>query len=102
MLAKGGHLASDLLTDVLAEPGGAVTRWESERIDTRHIHGTGCTLASGIACGLAVGLSLPKAISRARDFVRHAILTAPGYGAGHGPMGHALGVVPFDDIHRKI
>ena len=101
VLAKGGHLASDRLTDVLAEPGGAVTRWESERIDTPHTHGTGCTLASAIACGLASGLSLAEAISRARTFVRCAILAAPGLGAGHGPMGHALGVVPFDYIHRK-
>ena len=77
-------------------------RWESERIDTRHTHGTGCTLASAVASGLAAGLSLTDSISRARDFVRRAILAAPGFGAGHGPMGHALGVVPFDDIHRKI
>jgi len=102
VLAKGGHLASERLTDVLAEPGGLVTRWESDRIDSRHTHGTGCTLASAIACGLASGLSLTDSIGRARDFVRHAILAAPGLGAGHGPMGHALGAVPFDDIHRKL
>ena len=62
VLAKGGHLASDRLTDVLARARRRVTRWESERIDTRHTHGTGCTLASAIACGLASGLSLTEAI----------------------------------------
>jgi hydroxymethylpyrimidine/phosphomethylpyrimidine kinase len=101
ILAKGGHLPSDALTDALAEPGGALTRWESERIDTSHTHGTGCTLASAIASGLARGLSLKEAIARGRTFVRLAIRAAPGYGAGHGPMGHALGTVPFEHIHRK-
>ncbi|MGZ8336253.1 MAG: bifunctional hydroxymethylpyrimidine kinase/phosphomethylpyrimidine kinase [Allosphingosinicella sp.] len=101
VLAKGGHLPSDRLTDVLAEPGGAVTRWTSTRIDTPHTHGTGCTLASGIAVGLAADFDLKQAIGRARDYVRAAILAAPGIGAGHGPMGHALGVVPVEHIHRK-
>jgi hydroxymethylpyrimidine/phosphomethylpyrimidine kinase len=98
VLAKGSHLPGDTLTDVLAEPDGVLIRWESERIDTPHTHGTGCTLASGIACGLAEGLNLAQAIARARDYVRRAIRAAPGFGAGHGPMGHALGVVPFDEI----
>jgi hydroxymethylpyrimidine/phosphomethylpyrimidine kinase len=30
--------------------------------------------------------------------VRIAILSAPGLGQGHGPLGHHLGVVPFDEI----
>jgi len=30
--------------------------------------------------------------------VRIAILSAPGLGGGHGPLGHALGVNPFDEI----
>jgi hydroxymethylpyrimidine/phosphomethylpyrimidine kinase len=101
VLAKGGHLAGAELTDVLAEPDGSVTRWRSERIDTRHTHGTGCTLASAIATGLGAGDDLKTAIGRARDYVRSAILAAPGFGAGHGPMGHALGAVPLESIHRK-
>ncbi|TVV74911.1 bifunctional hydroxymethylpyrimidine kinase/phosphomethylpyrimidine kinase [Sphingomonas solaris] len=70
--------------------------WSAERIDTIHDHGTGCTLASGIATGLGAGLSLPDAIERARAYVRAALIAAPGYGAGHGPMGHGLGGVLFD------
>jgi len=62
--------------------------WHAERIDTIHDHGTGCTLASAIATGVAQGMTLPDAISRARDFVRAALLAAPGLGQGHGPMGH--------------
>ena len=59
------------------------------RIDTRHTHGTGCTLASAIATGLGEGLDIVEAIERARAFVRAALLAAPGFGKGHGPLGHA-------------
>jgi hydroxymethylpyrimidine/phosphomethylpyrimidine kinase len=71
----------------LIEPDGSETIWEDQRIDTRHNHGTGCTLASAIATGLGAGMALPDAISRARTYVRRALLAAPGLGAGHGPMG---------------
>ncbi|WP_129791110.1 bifunctional hydroxymethylpyrimidine kinase/phosphomethylpyrimidine kinase [Sphingosinicella sp. CPCC 101087] len=102
VLAKGGHLAGDPVVDVLARPDGALCRWTSPRLETRHSHGTGCTLASGIACGLAQGLDLEDSISRARDYLQAALRAPPGLGAGHGPMGHALGTVPFEHIHRKI
>lgn len=98
VLAKGGHLPGDELVDLLIHPGGRVTRWSDSRIDTKHTHGTGCTLASALATGLGAGLSLDDAVARARAYVRAAILAAPGFGQGNGPMGHALGVVPFDAI----
>ncbi|WP_114951834.1 bifunctional hydroxymethylpyrimidine kinase/phosphomethylpyrimidine kinase [Sphingosinicella terrae] len=101
ILAKGGHLTEAPLTDLLADPRGSVRRWTSERIDTRDSHGTGCTLSSAIATGLGRGLSLVDAVSLARDYVRACMLAAPGFGHGHGPMGHALGRVPVEDIHRK-
>ena len=88
LLVKGGHAEGETVTDRLIEPGeGEVARWEAPRIDTRHTHGTGCTLASAIATGLAQGMPLEPAIARARDFVRLSLLDAPGLGQGHGPMG---------------
>ncbi|MDQ4419792.1 bifunctional hydroxymethylpyrimidine kinase/phosphomethylpyrimidine kinase [Sphingobium sp. DEHP117] len=87
LLVKGGHGTSDLLTDRLIAADGAETLWQDARIDTLHTHGTGCTLASGIATGLAQGMSLPDAIARARAYVRAALSCAPGLGQGHGPMG---------------
>ncbi|HEX8257228.1 MAG TPA: bifunctional hydroxymethylpyrimidine kinase/phosphomethylpyrimidine kinase, partial [Allosphingosinicella sp.] len=60
VLAKGGHLPGDLLTDLLVDAAGEVIRFQSPRIDSRHTHGTGCTLASGIACGLGAGLPLAE------------------------------------------
>ena len=98
VLVKGGHAAGDLVEDRLVNADGGETAWRNPRIDTRHHHGTGCTLASGIATGLAAGMPLVESIGRAIDFVRAALACAPGLGAGHGPMGHALGRVPFEVV----
>lgn len=102
VLAKGGHLSPapagqagaatgepcDLVTDHLILPDGTDLAWTDPRIESRHTHGTGCTLASAVAEGLGRGLPLPDAITRARRFVRIALREAPGLGSGHGPMGH--------------
>ncbi len=95
VLVKGGHAESETVTDRLVADDGE-TSWSNPRIVTRHSHGTGCTLASGIATGLAAGMPLADAIDRAIAFVRAALAAAPGLGEGHGPMGHALGKIPFD------
>jgi hydroxymethylpyrimidine/phosphomethylpyrimidine kinase len=101
VLAKGGHLPGEEIVDLLVGADGVARRWAGPRIHTSSTHGTGCTLASGIATGLGAGLGMEAAIGRARDYVRAALGAAPGFGAGHGPMGHALGAVPFELIHRK-
>jgi hydroxymethylpyrimidine/phosphomethylpyrimidine kinase len=88
-LMKGGHATGEDVEDWLITPDHA-TRFTARRLQTRHTHGTGCTLASAIACGIAQGLSLPAAIDRARAYVWEAIRTAPGYGQGHGPLNHAV------------
>ncbi len=88
LLMKGGHIDSPRVIDILMTPVSE-TRFDSGRIDSRHTHGTGCTLASACATGLAQGLGLEAAVARARDYLRGAILHAPGFGAGHGPLNHA-------------
>ena len=87
VLVKGGHLPGDEVADWLLT-GDAEHRFASPRIATRHTHGTGCTLASAIACGLAKGLPLVEAVAAGRDYVQSAIRAAPGFGQGHGPLGH--------------
>jgi hydroxymethylpyrimidine/phosphomethylpyrimidine kinase len=89
-MLKGGHLPGPALRDLVVD-GGASYVLEAPRIATRSTHGTGCTLASGIAAGLAQGLALRPAIERAHAFVQRAIATAPGLGRGHGPLNHAPG-----------
>lgn len=92
VLLKGGHMDGPVLRDVLVDgaagEAGAAEIFESPRIETRHTHGTGCTLASAIAVGLAQGMALSAAVVRARAYVWIAIQKAPGYGKGHGPLDH--------------
>lgn len=87
VLVKGGHLDGDEVADWLLT-ATEERRFASQRIATRHTHGTGCTLASAIACGLAKGLPLVEAVRIGRDYVQAAIRAAPGFGQGHGPLGH--------------
>jgi len=86
VLVKGGHLAGeavDLLTD------GAVRRtYRAARLDNRHTHGTGCTLASAIASHLALGDDVPAAVGKAKEYVTGAIAGGFGIGAGIGPVDH--------------
>lgn len=91
VLMKGGHLPGDELVDLLMTLDGTIA-FRSARIHTNHTHGTGCTLASAAAAGLAQGMPLRDAVSRARAYVQAAIFAAPGYGAGHGPLNHAVTV----------
>ncbi len=88
VLAKGGHAEGESITDVLIVPGEAPVSFTHARIDTRHTHGTGCTLSSAIATLLGRGEPLAVAVARARIYVRMAIEAAPGFGAGSGPLGH--------------
>lgn len=91
VLMKGGHLPGDAVTDLLLTRAG-MSRFDGPRIESRHTHGTGCTMASAIASGLAQGLSLSDAVAAARAYVTRAIETAPGLGHGHGPLNHMHGL----------
>jgi hydroxymethylpyrimidine/phosphomethylpyrimidine kinase len=94
VLAKGGHMASasdegdDRVLDVLFVPGARAAAFGHPRIETVHTHGTGCTLSSAIATLLGHGQPLEHAVRLGRQFVYRAITAAPGFGAGHGPLGH--------------
>lgn len=87
VLMKGGHVPGETVIDLLLTRDGE-TVLESERIDTRHTHGTGCTLASACAAGIAKGLPLQVAVAEAWAYVAEAIRRAPGLGQGHGPLDH--------------
>ena len=103
-LLKGGHLAGNRVVDVLAMPGQALQRFESGRINSRNVHGTGCTLSSAIAVFLALGQPMPQAVLQARAFILKAIEAgAPVQtGQGHGPLNHGhapiqMQIVPAAD-----
>ncbi len=87
VLIKGGHLegeAVDLLFD-----GTESTTFRAPRLDNRHTHGTGCTLASAIASYLGAGHEVPAAVGLAKEYVTGAIGSGFSLGAGIGPVDHA-------------
>ncbi len=88
VLVKGGHVnvegdAVDLLTD-----GSVEHLLRGPRFDNRHTHGTGCTLASALACYLARGLDMRTAAAQAKAYVSGAIAHGFGLGEGIGPVDH--------------
>jgi hydroxymethylpyrimidine/phosphomethylpyrimidine kinase len=118
VLIKGGHLDQPHLVDVLFESGATngsqagrapgnntsprlvITEIVSPRIDTKNLHGTGCTLSSAIACFLAQGYPLKMAVKGAQDYVHQAIQAAIDMqiGHGHGPVNHGFAPQPMQLI----
>ena len=90
VLLKGGHLAGEVVSDLLLVHNRAPHWMRALRIDTANTHGTGCTLSSAIAAHLALGQPLLEAVEAARQFVRAALEAGAGVrtGAGSGPLNH--------------
>jgi len=89
VLMKGGHLAGDIITDVLVSEN-QVRRFTRPRINVPGAHGTGCTLSAAIAAGLAQERSLACAVDDGLRFVARAMESAPPIGMGHPPLNHAV------------
>lgn len=91
VLIKGGHLRGQAVYDVIMTR----TKFEvfsHEKIDTKNTHGTGCAMATALACQLARGKDIFTAVDKARQYVISAIKTAPKIGHGHGPINHFVKV----------
>ncbi|MCU8018300.1 thiamine phosphate synthase [Shewanella sp. SM72] len=58
----------------------------SQRVNTRHNHGSGCTLSSAIAAVLAQGFVLQDAVVVAKAYVSQGLSSAIGLGQGPGPL----------------
>ncbi len=86
VLIKGGHLKGSA-RDILLTADG-FEEFASERFDTPHTHGTGCTYSAAITAGLAQGMPLAGSVARAKRFITEAIRTNPGLGRGSGPVNH--------------
>ena len=86
---SGGEPIGEVIVDVLVDHG-EVRRLESPRIDTPHLHGSGCALSSAIAAGLARGVPFDQAIDEARSFVVRSLESGWNLcvGLGKGPPDH--------------
>jgi len=88
VLIKGGHLEGEKAIDILFD-GRDFYTFESEKINTKNTHGTGCTLSSAITAELAKGKGIVEAVKIAKEFIILAIKEAPNnIGKGFGPLYH--------------
>jgi len=109
VLLKGGHLPlthgrvvttqdseKEVVLNILVGDSG-VTILESPYLQSKNTHGTGCSLASAIACNLAKGMSMVKAVKKANLYVEAGIKTAVDLGQGSGPINHfhSVYMLPF-------
>jgi len=87
VLIKGGHTQGDYCQDYWTD--GHEAFWlTSPRIETRHTHGTGCTLSAAITACIALGYPLADALVIAKAYVNQGLRLTPGLGEGHGPLAH--------------
>lgn len=84
VLRKDGHGEGAFATDVLLEADGAEHRFARRRLPVGPVHGTGCALATALACRLAAGRSLVDAAQGAGDWLWRR-LAALGVGTDGAP-----------------
>ena len=89
VLLKGGHLKNKMIFDILVSKE-EVNIFPKRKIKTKHTHGTGCTLSSAIATCLSQKKNMYKSCKISLKYVDKAIVTAPGYGKGFGPLNHLV------------
>jgi len=89
VLLKSGHLKNKMIFDVLATKKG-IKIFKKRKIRTKNTHGTGCTLSSALATCLSQKKNIVKSCNISLRYVDKAIVSAPGYGKGFGPLNHLV------------
>ncbi|AMD19094.1 HBR193Wp [Eremothecium sinecaudum] len=118
LLLKGGHVrwprddGSYYVTDILLCESGEILVYTSDYIETKHTHGTGCTLASAIAANLSIGYSLKDSVHRSIEYVQHCIKLqpkiSPTFYSENGPINHCyelyspIGVKSLSDVQCNV
>lgn len=91
VLIKSVPEGDKFIKDIFYDPEkGQTTVFTKDRIDTRNINGTGCSLSSSIAAYVARGYGLEEAVRAGEDYIHHAIVSGAQYyfGEGFGPVNH--------------
>ncbi len=89
VLMKGGHLEDAESPDWLFTRDGA-RRFSTPRVQTRHTHGTGCTLSAALAALRPRFDDWPQTIAAAKNWLLKALEQADSLevGQGIGPVHH--------------
>ena len=93
VLLKGGHLNNKMIFDILVNKR-EIKIFNKIKIKTKNTHGTGCTLSSAIATYLSQKKNIYISCKKSINYVERAILSAPGYGKGFGPLNHLVSLNP--------
>lgn len=90
VLIKGGHLnfSDGKIHSILFDEKNNFHRISNKKIGTKDLHGTGCTLASAIACNLAKKMELVAAVRKANSYVYKSVLKNLKVGKGSLVLQH--------------
>lgn len=87
ILLKGGHLLEKESTDILYDyEKKKIFYFTNARQEFSNTHGTGCALATSIACGMAQGQSLEASVGISKKRVFMALENGYAVGQGSGPI----------------
>jgi len=89
VLLKGGHLKNKMIFDILVSKK-KIKVFSKRKIATKNTHGTGCTLSSALATCLSQKKDMVRSCKISLNYVDKAIVSAPNYGNGHGPLNHLI------------
>ena len=90
VVVKGGALSSRTSDDCFVVEGGEPQWLKQERIDTKNLHGAGCTFSSAISAFLARSYNLEDAVKEAKTYLTQALIAGAdkNLGRGKGPVMH--------------
>ncbi|MCK9793630.1 bifunctional hydroxymethylpyrimidine kinase/phosphomethylpyrimidine kinase [Isoptericola sp. 4D.3] len=111
VVAKGGHLPTAAVgasgavdvgrpdggaPDALVGPDGVLLELVGRRVPTTSTHGTGCSLAAGLATRFARTGDWARALRDTKEWLTAAIGAGEALrvGGGHGPVDHLVGLHP--------
>ena len=84
VVVKGGALSARTSDDCLVFEGGEPQWLKQERIDTKNLHGAGCTFSSAISTFLARSYNLEDAVKEAKTYLTQALIAGADKNLGHG------------------
>lgn len=90
VLIKGGHLSfkDGNIHSLLLDDEDDFYLVTNKKIGIKNIHGTGCTLASALACNIAKKLDLITAVKKANDYVYNSVVNNIKAGKGSVVLRH--------------
>ncbi|WP_044642824.1 bifunctional hydroxymethylpyrimidine kinase/phosphomethylpyrimidine kinase [Risungbinella massiliensis] len=102
VVLKGGHDEDPEKSVDLLYDGTEFNYFQSQRLQTKNTHGTGCTFSAAITAELAKGSNVYQAVAKAKEFIQVAIQEELVVGNGHGPTNHwAYNRLRSQDLHGE-